>query len=205
MMKLESIVSGSRLAGILGDGSVEIIATRAYGPDAVEVTWKGPDGLGDRILYRDDEARLREVAPARRYAFDGDGHLFRLASEAFNARGGSARLLRRDELPADWDPVTDKRLTDWECAQHLARVLESATGGIDTAARLFAKMETGRSETARMLAYRLYDICERKDRAAEAQVWNMLAQEWPALEAAAASLDEIGRDGVLPLDMPGDA
>ena len=86
MMKLESIVPGSRLAGILGDGSVEIIATRAYGPDAVEVTWKGPDGLGDRILYRDDEARLREVAPARRYAFDGDGHLFRLASEAFRIR-----------------------------------------------------------------------------------------------------------------------
>ena len=127
------------------------------------------------------------------------------AAGVFNARGGSARLLRRDELPADWDPVTDKRLTDWECAQHLARVLESATGGIDTAARLFAKMETGRSETARMLAYRLYDICERKDRAAEAQVWNTLAQEWPALEAAAAGLDEIGRDGVLPLDMPGDA
>ena len=64
------------------------------------------------------------------------------AAGVFNARGGSARLLRRDELPADWDPVTDKRLTDWECAQHLARVLESPTGGIDTAARLHAKMET---------------------------------------------------------------
>ena len=86
MMKLESIVPGSRLAGILGDGSVEIVATHAYGPGAVEVTWKGPDGLGDRILYRDDEARIREVAPARRYAFDGDGHLFRLASEAFRIR-----------------------------------------------------------------------------------------------------------------------
>ena len=127
------------------------------------------------------------------------------AAGVFSARGGSARLLRRDELPADWDPVTDKRLTDWECVQHLARVLESATGGIDTAARLFAKMEPGRSETARMLAYRLYDICERKDRAAEAQVWNTLAQEWPTLEAAAAGLDEIGPDGVLPLKMPGDA
>ena len=86
MVKLESIVPGSRLAGIRGDGAVEIIATRAYGPDAVEVTWKGPDGLGDRILYRDDEPRLREVAPARRFAFDGDGRLFRLASEAFRIR-----------------------------------------------------------------------------------------------------------------------
>ena len=127
------------------------------------------------------------------------------AAGVFSARGGSARLLHRDELPADWDPVADKRLTDWECAQHLARVLESPTGGIHAAARLHAKMGPERRETARMLAYRLYDICERKDRAAEAQVWNMLAQEWPALEAATAGLDEIGREGVLPLEMPGDA
>ncbi len=48
----------------------------------------------------------------------------------FSARGGSACLLRRDELPTDWDPAADKRLTVWECAQHLARVLESATGSI---------------------------------------------------------------------------
>ena len=107
----------------------------------------------------------------------------------FSARGGTARLLRRDELPADWDPATDRRLTDWECAQHLARVLDSPTGGIDAAAELYSKMAPERGEAARMLAYRLYDICERKDRAVEAQVWNILAQEWPALEEAARRLD----------------
>ena len=107
----------------------------------------------------------------------------------FSARGGTARLLLRDELPADWDPATDKRLTDWECAQHLARVLESPEGGIDAAAHLYARMEPDRAEAARLLAYRLYDICERKDRTAEAQVWNMLAREWPALEAAAAGIE----------------
>ena len=83
---MESIVPGSRIAGIAGDGPVEVVATRAYGADAVEVTWKGPDGLGQRVLYRDDEARLQEVAPARRFAFDGDGRLFRLASEALRIR-----------------------------------------------------------------------------------------------------------------------
>ena len=86
MVKLETIVPGSRLTGIHGDEPVEIIATRAYGSDAVEVTWKGPDGLGDRILYRDNEQQLRSVAAARRFAFDGDSHLFRLASEAFRIR-----------------------------------------------------------------------------------------------------------------------
>ncbi len=86
MMKLESILPGTRLAGILGDGAVEVVATRAYGPGAVEVTWKGPDGLGQRILFRDDEPRLGEVSPGRRFAFDGDGRLFRLASEALRIR-----------------------------------------------------------------------------------------------------------------------
>ena len=86
MVRLETIVPGSRLSGLHGEGAVEVIATRAYGPEAVEVTWKGPDGLGERILYRDDEPGLREVAPSRRFAFDGDGHLFRLASEAFRIR-----------------------------------------------------------------------------------------------------------------------
>ena len=61
----------------------------------------------------------------------------------FSAKGGAARLLRRDELPAGWDPTTDKRLTDWECAQHLARVLDSPEGGIEAAARLVARMESG--------------------------------------------------------------
>ena len=111
------------------------------------------------------------------------------AAGVFHARGGQARLLRRDELPSDWDPTTDSRLTDWECAQHLARVLDTAAGGIEAAASLYARMGPERSGNARLLAYRLYDICERKGRAAEAQVWNMLAQEWPAIEAAVAAIE----------------
>ena len=86
MVKLESIVPGSRLVGVMGDTSVEILSTRSYGSDAVEVTWKGPDGLGERILYRQDESSLREVSPSRRFAFDGDGRLFRLVSEALRIR-----------------------------------------------------------------------------------------------------------------------
>ena len=105
---------------------------------------------------------------------------------AFAARGGKARLLRRDELPADWDPATDRHLIHWECAQHLARILEAPGGGSAAAARLMSAMGPDNSEAAHLLAYRLYDICERKGRAAEAQVWNMLAREWSAVEAAAS-------------------
>ena len=115
----------------------------------------------------------------------------------FDARGGSARLLCRDELPRDWNPATDRRLTDWECAQHLARTLESPAGGIEAAAKLYANMPPERSEAARMLAYRLYDICERRDRAAEAQIWNMLAREWKALETAAVTIEQELASGQL--------
>ena len=109
-------------------------------------------------------------------------------ADVFTARDGNARLLRRDELSEDWNPANDPYLTDWECAQHLARVLESPAGGIEAAGGLLAKMDSARGEAARMLAYRLYDICERKGRVAEAQTWNMLAQEWPALEAVVADI-----------------
>ena len=125
------------------------------------------------------------------------------AAGVFSARGGRARLLQRDELEGDWDPSKDARLTDWECAQHLARVLEATDGGIEAATHLYAKMDSDRSDSARMLAYRIYDICERKNRAQEAQTWNMLAREWPALEAAAAALDDGGAEETMELDLAG--
>ncbi|MFV9506667.1 MAG: DUF1156 domain-containing protein, partial [Oscillochloridaceae bacterium umkhey_bin13] len=37
---------------------------------------------------------------------------------------GKVRLLRPEELPAQWDPTADSRLTVWEMTHHLVRVLE---------------------------------------------------------------------------------
>ena len=37
------------------------------------------------------------------------------------SRAGKVRLLRPEELPPDWDPTTDPRLTAWEMVHHLAR------------------------------------------------------------------------------------
>ncbi len=124
---------------------------------------------------------------------------------AFAARGGTARLLRRDELPADWDPAADRYLIHWECAQHLARVLEAPDSGSEAAARLLTAMGPDNGEAARLLAYRLYDICERGGRSAEAQVWNMLAQEWPAVEEAAGRAGMGLREDVLPFGEHGGA
>jgi len=91
---------------------------------------------------------------------------------------GKVRLLRPEELPADWDPTSDPRLTAWEIVHHLIRVL--ASGGEGAAADLVARLAS-KAEVARELAYRLYSLCERKKRAAEALAYNGLVQSFPEI------------------------
>ena len=99
------------------------------------------------------------------------------------ARGGKVRLLRRDELPADWNPASDGRLTIWEIAQHLVHALDKRGEG--GAAELLAKVG-GEGEIARDLAYRLYTTCERKGWAQEALAYNALVVAWPEITRQAA-------------------
>ena len=94
------------------------------------------------------------------------------------SKGGKVRLLRPDELPAEWDPETDPRLTAWESVHHLVRALEA--GGENAAAELVVKIGS-KAEVSRELAYRLYTVCERKKRAQEALSYNGLVQSWPEI------------------------
>ena len=94
------------------------------------------------------------------------------------SKGGHVRLLKPDELPADWDPTTDPRLTAWEMVHQLIRALES--GGESAAAMLVGKLGA-KAEIARELCYRLYTLCERKKRAAEALSYNGLVLSWPEI------------------------
>ena len=94
------------------------------------------------------------------------------------SKPSKVRLLRPDELPEDWDPTTDQRLTVWESVHHLIRVLE-AEGEI-AAAELATKLGA-KAEMARELAYRLYTVAERKRRASEALSYNGLVQSWPEI------------------------
>lgn len=100
------------------------------------------------------------------------------------ARGGKVHLLKRDQLPADWDPATDRRLTIWEAVQHLIRTLDQE--GEQAAAALLRKLG-GLGETVRDLAYRLYVLCERKKWAQEALAYNMLVVAWPEISRLARS------------------
>ena len=112
------------------------------------------------------------------------------------SRGGKVRLLRPREMASDWNPTTDKRLTVWEAVHYLVHALESE--GESAAAELVHQLG-GIAETARELAYRLYTVCARKNRAEEARSYNGLVQSWPeiarlARERAPAEQGDIFRD-----------
>ena len=99
-------------------------------------------------------------------------------ADVLASKAGKVRLLKPEELPADWDPATDPRLTAWETVHHLIRALE--TGGETAAAGLVSQLG-GVAEIARELAYRLYAVAERRSRAAEALSYNALVQSWPEI------------------------
>jgi putative DNA methylase len=94
-----------------------------------------------------------------------------------SSNAGKVRILKPEELPADWDPATDARLTVWEMLHHLVRAYRS---GEAPAATLLAKMGD-KADSAKELAYRLYGICEKKKRSAEGQLYNDLITVWPDL------------------------
>jgi putative DNA methylase len=113
--------------------------------------------------------------------------------------GGKVRILKRAEMrPTDYDPATDKTPTVWEFTQHLIRNLEDE--GEEAAARLLNKLGA-RAGSAKELAYRLYNTCERKKWAEDARSYNGLIVAWPELEKLAAKVgDETAAE---PVGKPG--
>jgi putative DNA methylase len=104
-----------------------------------------------------------------------------VASGILTSGGGKVRLKARDELPDDWDPTADTRTPVWEATQHLVKRLES--DGEESAARLLQQL-AGLGESAQLLAYRLYTICE-KARPALAGPYNALIAAWPEIQRRA--------------------
>jgi putative DNA methylase len=103
------------------------------------------------------------------------------------AKAGTVRLLKWEELPEDWDPDKDRRLTVWEMTHHLIRLMYKESDA--AAARLLSKLGDD-AEKARDLAYRLYQICERSKWSQEAQPYNALVVAWPNLTSEARQLEK---------------
>lgn len=122
-----------------------------------------------------------ELAVAKNISLEG-----LVAGGIVEAKSGKARLLRREELPADWDPATDPRVSIWESTEHLIRRLRE--GGEASAADLLARLGN-RAEAARELAYLLFNVCERKGWSKEALPYNALVIAWPSLVDQARTVE----------------
>jgi superfamily II DNA or RNA helicase len=87
MTRLEELLPTAAVHGILPDQSVTVVSVQWFGSEALELTYKDPSGrVANELLYRHDESRLRVLEHGRPWSFDGDGHLFRLVSEAHRLR-----------------------------------------------------------------------------------------------------------------------
>jgi superfamily II DNA or RNA helicase len=87
LSKLEELQPNAAIRGILPDSLVTVVTTQWFGSEALELTYKGPDGkVANQLLYRHDEPRLDVVEQGRPWSFDGDGARFRLVSEAHRIR-----------------------------------------------------------------------------------------------------------------------
>ena len=143
------------------------------------VAWYEQYGTGER-----DYGEAEVLFNAKNTSFEG----LRRAGVVAGGKG-KVRLKRRGELDADWDPASDRRITDWEGAQYLTRSLTAEQGGgVDEAARLVLAMGTERAEKARALAYRLYSLADRKGWAEEARAYNILVTSWPQVQTEAGRL-----------------
>jgi superfamily II DNA or RNA helicase len=87
MTRLEDLQPTAAVRGVLPEQVVTVVSVQWFGSEALELTYKGPSGrVANELLYRHDEARLQVVEHGRPWSFDGDGHLFRLVSEAHRIR-----------------------------------------------------------------------------------------------------------------------
>ncbi len=84
MTLLEDLKHGVRVRGIVPEQIVTLISVEWNGLNAITVVYRQGNGkLGDTLLYRENESELSIVQSERLWAFDVDGALFRLVSEAY--------------------------------------------------------------------------------------------------------------------------
>src|SRR5271154_3013159 len=82
----ENIKPGSRLRGLDSSGLAEIVQVTQFGPDALNVVFRVDGRVDQRLVYRGEEGGFDLLEAGRAYAFDADGGLLRLASEAYRIR-----------------------------------------------------------------------------------------------------------------------
>ena len=83
MIKLEDLKPGIPLVGLEPSSIATIAAVVQISEGSIQVFYRTSDGTTkERLLSRDDEARLSMATVERPWSFDGDGAAFQLACEA---------------------------------------------------------------------------------------------------------------------------
>jgi len=148
------------------------------------VTWYEQNGMKPG-----DYGVADNLARARGIAVESVKHAGIIESQA-----GKVRILKREELEAEWAPETDKHVTVWELLQYLVRLHEQSGLSADAAALL--KRYGAQADAVKDLAYCLYDIAANKRKeASEATAYNALIADWTELSrmAASVSLEDANR------------
>ena len=122
-------------------------------------------------------------------------------SGVLTSGGGRVGLIAPADLPDDYDPRTDDRISHWEVVLHLARALDRR--GIDEAGRILsAAAERGLgADILQSLAYRLYSLAEKHGWTEAGLLFNALGGSWPEIAAAARTAESTGSDIQTALDL----
>jgi putative DNA methylase len=116
--------------------------------------------------------------------------------------GGKVTLLVPGDLPKDYDPLADERISTWEVLHHMIAALDRA--GIDEAARLLATASSRPedpvdADLVKELAFLLFSLAEKNGWTQDAVALNTLATSWP--EIVEASRNVTGRAEQVSLDL----
>lgn len=79
----DDLKAGARLRGLDPGGVAEIVQVAHFGPDALNLVFRANGRVGERLVYRGEEAAFEFLEAGRAYGLDADGGLLRLASEAY--------------------------------------------------------------------------------------------------------------------------
>ena len=106
-MRLEDVVAGARVLGLLPGVIVRVEHIRSMGPDALKVIYERPGGGVDSlVLYRSDAVRLSLAEPAGS-GFTADAATWKVAAEAL-----------RIKLAAQHDPMVAVTTSDVDPLPH---------------------------------------------------------------------------------------
>ena len=102
--------------------------------------------------------------------------------------GGGKAQLKHFSKYGEYEPSQDKRRTAWEAAHHLAKLAMEGEGDAAELVNLLYEVDGELVDAVGPMTRRLYEICERKNRAQAGFVYNSLDKAWRRILDQAAEL-----------------